>query len=162
MGVGPAERHHGPVPASPFAVLDRTVPRRIIFGLLLLAAFGAMAYVAIDPGPTTRTASDRDPAIEALIPTANADVLRQSEVGIDLAEGYRASLTINDVPIPPDQIIGSADASSPPSLARYVFAPGDGKAVETLRAGLNCVTAEFWLATDPNDTSVYNWCFSAA
>lgn len=150
------------VASSPFALLERTVPRRIVFGVLFLAAVGAMVAVAVDGGSSTRAASDRDPAIEALIPTPDADVLRQSQVGIDLVEGYRADLTVNGTPIPPDQIVGSGDAASQPSLGLYLFAPGEGQAVESLRPGLNCVSAEFWRATEPNRRSVHSWCFSAA
>lgn len=150
------------MPGSPFAILDRTVPRRIIFGLLLAAAVGAMVWVATKPGPSTLATTADDPAIEALIPGDGAVAPRQSEVGIDLVEGYRATLTINDVVIPPDQIEGSGPSGAIPALNRYAFVPGPGKAIESLHTGLNCVTAEFWLATTPNETRVQNWCFQAA
>lgn len=162
MGIRVGGRHHGVVASSPFALLERTVPRRIVFGVLLVAAVGAMVAVATDGGPSTRVASDRDPAIEALVPAPDADVLRQSQVGIDLVEGYRATLTVNGTPIPPDQIVGSADASSQPSLGLFLFAPGEGQVLESLEPGLNCVSAEFWRASDPNRTSIHSWCFSAA
>src|SRR5690606_24388415 len=133
-----------------------------IFGLLLVAAVGAMIWVAADPGPSTRATTADDPAIEALVPVDGAVTPRQSEVGIDLVEGYRATLTINDVVIPPDQIEGTTGAGDVPTLNRFVFVPGDGKAIETLYSGLNCVTAEFWLATTPNETRIQNWCFTAS
>ncbi|QGG94629.1 hypothetical protein [Actinomarinicola tropica] len=146
--------------SSPFAVLDRTIPRRIIFGLLLLGATAAMVAVSIDSTRSTRAAPDRDPAIEALIPTSGADVLRQSEVGVDLADGYAATLAVNGTPIPDDQITGGG--AGIPSLGRYVFAPGPDKVLESLRSGTNCVTVEFWKARTPNETAVYSWCFEAA
>lgn len=146
--------------SSPFAVLERTVPRRIIFGLLLLGATAAMVAVAVDSNRSTRVAPDRDPAIEGLIPGSGADVLRQSEVGVDMADGYVATLTVNGTPIPDDQITGGG--AGIPSLGRFAFTPGPDKVLESLRAGRNCVTVEFWKAQDPNQTSVYTWCFEAA
>ena len=54
-----------------------------------------------------------NPAIEALIPEADSEVLRQSAVGIDLTSGYDAQLTINGIPIPPDKITVLRSAEHP-------------------------------------------------
>jgi hypothetical protein len=51
-----------------------------------------------------------------------------------------------------------------PEQNQVFFTPGDGKAVEHLVAGPNCVTATVWKAADgpgtANDRS-FSWCFEA-
>ena len=75
-----------------------------------------------------------NPAIEALIPEEDSEVLRQAAVGIDLASGYDAELTINDIPIPRDQINVLRSEEDPresagtggsfgSTLNRFVFQP---------------------------------------
>ena len=148
--------------SSPFAVLERDLPRRIIFGLLLVLAVAGIVAVSQNGGGGDAT-EDRSSAIEALIPSPGSDVLRQSEVGIDLVEGYRAMLTVNGVQIPDDQIVGVPSGDRQPALARYVFSPGAGKVVESWDAGRNCVTAVFWSAAEgPERGTTHTWCFSAA
>ena len=113
-----------------------------------------------------------NPAIEALIPEENSEVLRQAAVGIDLAPGYDAELTINDIPIPPDQInvlrseedpLESADTSGSfgSTLNRFVFQPLDGRAVPELLGGRNCVVADYWPLSDPSSRKRIKWCFTA-
>ena len=113
-----------------------------------------------------------NPAIEALIPEEDSEVLRQAAVGIDLAPGYDAELTINDIPIPRDQInvLRSEDdpresagtgGSFGSTLNRFVFQPLDGRAVPELLGGRNCVVAEYWLLSDPSARKRIKWCFTA-
>ena len=112
------------------------------------------------------------PIIEALIPKADSEVLRQSAVGIDLISGYEAELTINGIPIPPDQINVLRDEENPresansggsfsSTLNRFLFQPLDGRAVPELLGGKNCVIAEFWPISDPSATKKIEWCFTA-
>jgi hypothetical protein len=71
--------------------------------------------------------SDRDDAIDALVPNEGADVLRQSTVGIDLADGYLAQIAVNGITIPDDQLSGDR------GLAQYFFSPGPGRVLESLQ-----------------------------
>ncbi len=58
---------------------------------------------------------DLDPAvIISLFPTSDAQALRQTEVGADLAQGYDGRLTINGVEIPEEQMDG------PRPVARWI------------------------------------------
>lgn len=141
---------------SPLELLDRTTPRRIIYASLLAIAFGVM-YFAIQTGQgSTISASERHPAIEVLIPANQSDVLRQSNVGIDLVDGYIAQLTLNGTIIPDDQISGD------PGQGQYMFQPGTGQVIETLASGLNCASATFWKASvGSSHSAVVQWCFSA-
>ena len=113
-----------------------------------------------------------NPAIEALIPEENSEVLRQAAVGIDLASGYDAELTINDIPIPRDQINVLRSEEDPresagtggsfgSTLNRFVFQPLDGRAVPELLGGRNCVVAEYWPLSDPSSRKRIEWCFTA-
>ena len=125
---------------------------------------------------TTRGSEDirveGNPTIEALIPEANSEVLRQSAVGIDLISGYEAELTINGIPIPPDQINVLRDEENPresastggsfsSTLNRFMFQPLEGRAVPELLGGRNCVIAEFWPLSDPSVRRTIEWCFTA-
>jgi len=113
-----------------------------------------------------------NPIIEALIPEADSEVLRQSTVGIDLISGYEAELTENGISIPPDQINILRDVENPresattggsfgSTLNRFVFQPLNGRAVPELLGGRNCVVAEFWPLSDPSERKKIEWCFTA-
>ncbi len=81
-----------------------------------------------------------NPIIESLTPEPDTEVLRQSLVGIDLISGYEAELTINGIPIPPDQINILRDVDNPresaessgsfgSTLNRFLYQPLEGRAV---------------------------------
>ena len=138
-------------------LLERPLTRRLIYAVLLvLAATGLV--IAVNNGRTSPTATaDRSEAIDALVPSEGADVLRQSTVGIDLATGYQAQLAVNGVTIPPDQITGDQ------GLNQYFFSPGPGQVLESLHGGQNCVIATYWPAAEgPEQGQTVRWCFSAA
>ena len=44
------------------------------------------------------------------------------------------------------------------------FKPGDGKVVDTLAAGSNCLTATVWMISEGHtkDDQTLTWCFTAA
>ena len=56
-------------------------------------------------------------------------MLRQAELGIDLAPGYDGTLAVNGVDIPVE------DQRRVPEQNEVFFTPGEGKAVEQLLAG---------------------------
>lgn len=162
MGAARPVHHHGPVALSPFAILERDAPRRAIFGLLLVAVVAGMWFVT-QQGGSDGGGPTRDRAIEAIFPADGSTVLRQAEVGIDLVEGYRASLSANGVAIPEDEITGIPEGDHQPALARYAFSPAEGKVIETWQTGRNCVTATYWPAASGRGLSTtYTWCFTAA
>jgi hypothetical protein len=138
-------------------LLERNLTRRLFFGALVALAVAAMA-IAISNGRTAPTAqADRSEAIDAFVPNQGADVLRQSTVGIDVADGYQARLVVNGVNIPDDQLSGDR------GLGQYFFTPGPGLVLESLSGGQNCVLATYWLAAEsPDRGQTVRWCFSAA
>jgi hypothetical protein len=132
------------------------------FRLLVAAGIAVAAvliYVAIDltdtdPEGTTRSVAPNK--IEHVIPVAGSSALRQSEIGIDLAPGYDADLSIDGVPIPRSQL------RLVPEQNQVFFTPGEGKVIEELEAGDTCVVATIWRSSEgkgANDTPV-RWCFT--
>lgn len=100
-----------------------------------------------------------NPAIDALIPGRETNVLRRTEVGIDLAEGFAGALTIETsdgrtIPVPSDQLEGNLQG-----IGRFTFRPGEGKVLDVFPPQSNCVTATYWPITDRNDSATIRWCF---
>ena len=130
-----------------------------------LLAFGvAMLALGLSSGGDSDVdiSVEGNPAIDALIPEREAEVLRRTEVGIDLAEGYEAALTIETsdgqvIAVPANQIDGNfAD-----NLGRYIFRPGPGQVLEVFPPQSNCVTATYWPITDRESAQTIRWCFEA-
>jgi hypothetical protein len=114
-----------------------------------------------------------NPAIEGLIPERNAEVLRQTEIGIDLAPGYEAELVIDGVPIPVDEMNILRDVENPnasssargsfgTTLNRFTFQPLEGRAIEELLGDRHCVIAYFWPLSDRDARQAERWCFYAS
>ena len=131
---------------------------------LVLAIGGALAaivlgYRATQPdGADPVAVSARPDVVERLIPRSGAEVIRQAELGIDLAPGYEGRLVVNGVEIPEDEL------RLVPEQNEVFFAPGEGKAVERLDAGPNCVVAIVWesaVGRDPLTDQAFQWCFEA-
>ncbi|MGH9110896.1 MAG: hypothetical protein ACRDZN_01125, partial [Acidimicrobiales bacterium] len=113
-----------------------------VVATLVLAVAGAafvLAYLSAqegddDPLLTTGTSE----IVETLMPRRDSQVPQQTSIGIDLVSGWTGTLLVNDVEIPQDQLTVT------PELALIEFSPGDGRAIEELAAGRNCVTAVVW------------------
>jgi hypothetical protein len=148
-------------PATPKPKLPRTAADRRyhVFVAVCLVAAAVTMYFAIH---LTNTDQD-EPAdvsaapkiVEQLIPPKDSQQLRQSELGIDLAPGYEASLIVNGIAIPRDEL------REVPQQNQVFFTPGKGKVIEELEGGQVCVTAIVWASANgrgPNDQS-FNWCF---
>lgn len=137
-------------------LLERDLTRRLIFAALIAVAVAGLVIAVNNGRPSPSALPGRDAAIEALIPTEGADVLRQSTVGIDLVDGYRARLIINNQTIPDDQIGGDT------ALSLFTFTPGEGQALESLAGGQNCAIATYWRIVDgPERAQSIRWCFRA-
>jgi hypothetical protein len=134
--------------------------RLLISGLIALAFLALFLGIrATDSGGGRDVSvSGRADVVEELIPRTGDEVLRQAERGIDLAPGYEASLLVNGVEIPTDEL------RLVPEQNQVFFTPAEGKAVEQLRAGPNCASAVVWKSSlgrgTANDMS-FTWCFDA-
>ena len=140
--------------------LSETQFRLLIAAMVTLALLALYAGVrATDTGGDDPvTISGRPDVVERLIPGEGDEVIRQAELGIDLAPGYEASLTVNGVEIPTEQL------RLVPEQNQVFFTPAEGKVVEQLHAGPNCATAVVWRsAAGPGtaDDKSFTWCFEA-
>lgn len=134
---------------------------RLLIGVLVVGALAAL-YAAVRTTDTADddpvTVSGRPDVVERLIPSEGDEVIRQAELGIDLAPGYEGTLEVNGVEI------ADAELRRVPQQNQVFFTPGDGKAVEALRAGPNCARALVWKSSQgrgtANDKS-FTWCFEA-
>ena len=131
---------------------------RLLVGGLVVAAAVALAvgFAVVDTSdPDDATQSE---IVERFIPRQGDEVLRQSELGIDLISGYDGTLAVNGVDIPVE------DQRRVPEQNQVYFTPGEGKAVERLLAGRNCVTATVWKSAEGPGTAnqrQFSWCFEA-
>jgi hypothetical protein len=129
---------------------------------LLIAVLVVGAFAALFAGVRATDTGDDEPVdrevVERLIPGDGDEVIRQAELGIDLAPGYEGTLLVNGIEIPVDEL------RLVPEQNEVFFTPGEGKAVEELRAGPNCVEAVAWKSAQgrgtANDKS-FRWCFEA-
>ena len=149
--------------------------RRYLPPLLLtagIAIFITAFFLGNTGGDDTLTVTG-NPAVEALTPEPGTEVLRQSQVGIDLAPGYEAELVINDIPIPLDEVNVLRAEDDPErsaevagafdtSLSRFLYQPLEGRAIPELKADENCAVATFWPIADPTNIDSVRWCFTVA
>ena len=127
--------------------------RRVTIAVLLLVGVGAIV-LAFSRTETSGGADDvsisgGDHAVEVLIPGRNAQALSQSDVGIDLADGWTGTLILNGEELRDDQI-DRVDA-----LNQLLYRPPDG-----LESGRNCVTAGVWRVEESREQGRdVTWCF---
>jgi hypothetical protein len=129
----------------------------LVGGLVVAAAI----VFAVGVAATDLNKPDDAPqseVVEHFIPEPDAEVLRQAELGIDLAVGYEGTLAVNGVDIPEEE------QRLVPQENQMFFTPGEGQSVERLLAGRNCVTATVWKSSEGADTPnkrSFSWCFEA-
>ena len=144
-------------PMQPPSPMSTRRYRWLVGGLLAAAAIALGVGIAV----TDLNKADDTPSsevVERFIPNPDDEVLRQAELGIDLAIGYEGTLAVNGVEIPEDELRRVEPEN------QVFFTPGEGKAVERLTAGRNCVTATVWRSAEgdntPNKRDI-SWCFEA-
>lgn len=115
-------------------------------------------------------------AIEGITPTPDAEqVLQQTQVVVDLAEGFEAELTVDGVALPTirldelapvdvepgEQIDVPPGAIFEPGNGTLTFTPTDGTAIETFDPGSHTVSVTYWRSADGRDTArSYGWTFA--
>ena len=124
-------------------------------GIVLVAIAGfALAASRTKTGEPPILESGPPDIVELLQPTSGAQVLRQAQIGIDLAPAWTGVLIVNGTEIPESQLLRR------PELNQIFFSPVEGAVIENLPAGRNCVTAEIWrVELSRADSRDINWCF---
>lgn len=149
--------------------IERGVPWVLVVAGVALFVIG---FAITNTGEPDQAIVTSNPAVEELIPAPGSEVLRQSQVGIDLVAGYTAQLYINGTPIPIDQVNVLRDVDDPQvsadqaaafdsTLNRFLYQPLAGRAVPELVGEENCAVAEFWPLADPEAVQRVEWCFEA-
>ncbi len=132
--------------------------RKLALAVLLVGALAAFVYAfSLGKGTTDEVAATG--SVEQLVPPQGAQVLRQSEIGIDLAPEWTGVLQINGVEIPEDQL------RRVPAQNQVFFSPGPGKDIEELPPGQVSVVALIWLpvaAETRDDADTVRWTFQVA
>lgn len=140
---------------SPYSTRFRIVAAVV---LAIAAALAVIAVRSLEGGGDDPVLGGGDAAVvESLIPRRNAQVPQQSTVGIDLVTGWEGTLVIDGVEIPLDEL------TLTPEIGLIEYTPGDGKTVEDLQPGRNCVSAVIWRIADGRGVAdrTIPWCFEA-
>lgn len=139
--------------ATTSAPAFRLRPRH--FGYLALLAVVVVSVVVLFRKAEEGSGVLQNSAIERLIPTADAKVLQQDLIGIDLAPGYEGRLALDGVPLPDDEVTVVAP------LNQITYRPGPGRTFEALPQGTNCLTATYWMSSKgEQQSSRFTWCFT--
>lgn len=155
--------------------VPRIEKRRVINAVVVAGALGLIGYGLVN-GATGEKAITKPAGVERFVPNPGDLVLRQGQIGIDLANGYRGSLVIDDQPIPTYDLAPSAATCSPttkpftggdsvfdPAQSTVYFQPGPNSTIEKFAPGLHRVTARFWkLCDDPDTAETVSWTFNVS
>jgi hypothetical protein len=178
-----ASRQHRPGDvghAVAVAPTDRRRRRLDPRTLLVSAGFAVGVLLVAHAFTSARTGSAgqgvNNPAIDRLIPSPDDLVLRQSEVGIDLATGYTGQLIIDGQALPTQEVV-AAGSPNPGTVDRILnvrfdraentllYQPLDlpGAPIKQFDPGQHTITARFWKLDEGEDTAhQYTWTFRAA
>jgi hypothetical protein len=163
-----------PVTASPRRPWYRRLDLKLLAASLVIAVGVVLVVFAVSRSVTGDEASDLPDAIESVSPAPDAvQVLQQTQVIVDLAEGYEGRLIIDDLALPTirlDEVV-SADVAPgeqveiPPGV---VFEPGNGtltftpdeSTIESFDPGSHTVTVIYWRTIEGEDAArSYTWTF---
>jgi hypothetical protein len=132
--------------------------RRVTTGALLLVALVGFVYAFTLGGGSTDIVPTGD-AVERLVPPQGSQVLRQTELGIDLAPEWTGILQVNGIEIPEDQL------RRVPAQNQVFFTPGPGQEIEELPPGQVNVVALIWrpvAGETRDDADTIRWSFAVA
>jgi hypothetical protein len=130
--------------------MSRTTYRVIL--LLLGLAFIVVVAGAVLFAPSG-SGGEYPETLERVDPTDGSLVFGQPRIVVDLEPGYRAALTIDDLPIPADQVIWT----EPTGL--HVFEPGPGMEIEAWTPGFHVVSAQWDRVSGLPDPGMFTWSF---
>jgi hypothetical protein len=108
-------------------------------------------------------------AIVELIPDCNEAVFQQAPVGVQVANGYRAELTLNGTILPLDEVTSGGELPQDPSnnptnaaQTRFLYFPREGQTIEQLEP-VNTVVVTYWpIAEGEEAARTFMWTFEAA
>ena len=158
------------------------VKRRIDKQMLVVSAgVGVGLFLIISglqSGSTGRDAQRLPVAIERMSPGPGDQVLQQSQILVDVIDGYEAELTVDGIDLPTtrlDELTENGQTPKPgaqveiPSTAIYdpgnytiSFSPQQGAAITTLSQGIHTATVRYWKVLEgKNKMRSFTWKFEA-
>lgn len=156
------------------------VPGRIDRSRLLVSSGIALGLVLIGVGFTSGTTGDEarsfPAAIERMSPADGDRVLRQSQVIVDFAAGYEATLAIDGFELPVTRLDELSTGGAQPAPGAQVelpptavfdpgnnvisFQPQPGAPIEEFTQGEHVATVRYWKILDgPGKSRSYQWSF---
>ena len=117
----------------------------------VIAILLSIAVISSDTSPAKVNASN----VEKVSPTPGGILRPQSEVSVDLKDGFTGRLYINDELVPDDQL------EIVESFGQLTFRPGKGKIVEIFEAGQHSARIVYWQSDrpEPPQPQSYTWNF---
>ncbi len=133
------------------ATMPTAVRRSIIAVLLIIVAGSLFGLTRLSSGPSQPVNS----IVESTDPKDGDKILQQGQITVDLLAGWDGTLSIDQRPIPDDQLVKVREQGL------IKFQPGPGKAFEYFPAGQNCMTLTYWQTlTGPDQSFTKQWCFT--
>jgi hypothetical protein len=146
---------------------------RLGASLLIAGALALIIYGFASAQTGDDAVEIHDPAIERVVPSPGSLVLRQSQVGIDLAPGYRGVLIIDGNELPTDDAQAPGAATSSPSsnlgavfdlgLNTVLYLPREGAILPDFAPGDHRITAVYWKLDETRDQArTFSWPFKVS
>jgi hypothetical protein len=142
---------------------------------LITSAIAAVALTFIVAGVATAvtgTAAQHPPVgVDRFIPAPGELVLRQTQIGVDLAAGYRGDLIVDGQSIPTydltpnecslnTQKFTGHDAVFDPGQNTVYFTPSPGATIERFAPGEHRISVRYWrLCENPDTALATSWSF---
>jgi hypothetical protein len=147
--------------------------RRLGASALIACALALIIYGFASAETGDQAVEITDPAIERVLPQPGALVLRQSQVGADLAPGYRGVLIIDGQEIPTQDAQASGEANGDVTVSfdavfdlaqnTVLFLPRQGATIEQFAPGDHQATLVYWKLEETRDQAkTFSWKFKVS
>ena len=148
------------------------IARRVL--IVLAIAFGVwLVAIAAQRDDDSLSHGTGNPRVVSTFPLLDAQAPSQTQVGVQLMEGFDGVLAINGTPIPEAQLDGARDPAQmtpeeidrlgirPNNRNRVYFTPGPGKVFKSIPKGKVTVTVNFFRDRQPGvDAGTFTWTFT--
>jgi hypothetical protein len=130
---------------------DVITPRRLVTTALLLLAL-VLSVVGLQSVKDQRAATCSHGVVVSLAPCPGDTDLRQGAIGVVMANGWQASLSVDGTVIPQDEVVVRGQ--------QYLFTPGPGTATGALAPGQHSALVSYYpTASGPTGTQTFAWSF---
>ena len=153
----------------------RRVDRKLLLASLALAIGVVFIALGLLRAVTGDDVTNLPSAIDSIRPGPDDEqVLQQTQVTVDLAEGYEGELTVDGVALPtvrldqlsPIDVEPGQQIEVPPGTVfepgngTLRFTPAEGTAIETFDPGSHSVIVRYWTTEEgPDAARSYGWTF---